>query len=83
MLTSIIVSTYNQPSMVRLVLTALDEQHYKKFEVVIADDGSTEETADTITNIRGLLNYELNFVWHKDMNSRAAAIGNKSVARNI
>ncbi len=83
MLTSIIVSTYNQPSMVRAELTALDEQHYKKFEVVIVDDDSTEETADTITNISGLLNYELNHVWHKDMNSRAAAARNKSVARNI
>lgn len=83
MLTSIIVSTYNQPSMLSLVLTALDEQHYKKMEVVIADDGSTEETADTITNISGLLNYKLNHVWHKDMNFRAAAIRNRSVARNI
>lgn len=79
MLTSIIVSTYNQPEMLRLVLTALNEQHYKEFEVIVADDGSTEETTSMLSELKNSLSYELKHVWHKDMGFRAAAIRNKAV----
>ena len=80
MLTSIIVSTYNQPVMLKLVLTALNEQTFKEFEVIVADDGSTKETLSMLSNIEGSLNYELKHVWHDDIGFRAAAIRNKAVA---
>ncbi len=79
MLTSIIISTYNQPDMLRLVLTALNEQDYKEFEVIVADDGSTEETASMLSELKSSLNYELKHVWHEDKGFRAAAIRNKAV----
>ena len=53
---SIIVSTYNRPDMLKLVLTALNEQSEKNFEVVIADDGSSEKTAEMIENLKNSLN---------------------------
>jgi len=80
MLISIIVSTYNQPDMLKLVLTALNEQTNKNFEVVIADDGSSEKTAEMIEDLKNSLNYKLKHVWHKDKGFRAAAIRNKAVA---
>ena len=80
MLTSIIVSTYNQPGMLKLVLMALNEQTFEDFEVVIADDGSTDKTAEMIKILMNSLNYRLKHVWHEDFGFRAAAIRNKAVA---
>ncbi len=80
MFTSIIVSTYNQPDMLKLVLSALNEQHNKEFEVVVADDGSTEATFNMLEPLKGSFSYELKHVWHKDKGFRAAAIRNKAVA---
>ena len=80
MLTSIIISTYNQPDMLKLVLTALNDQSNKNFEVVIADDGSNENTAEMIKDLKNTLNFKLKHVWHEDKGFRAAAIRNKAVA---
>ena len=80
MLTSIIVSTYNQPDMLKLVLTVFNEQRNKNFEVVVADDGSTDDTFRMLLEIKGSLNYELKHVWQEDIGFRAAAIRNKAVA---
>ena len=77
---SIIVSTYNRPDMLKLVLTALNEKSEKNFEVVIADDGSSEKTAEMIENLKNSLNNKLKHIWHEDMGFRAAAIRNKAVA---
>ena len=37
---SVIISVYNKPAELELVLAALERQSFKKFEIVIADDGS-------------------------------------------
>jgi len=44
--TSVILSTYNSPSWLEKVLTGYNNQTYRSFEVVIADDGSDQETID-------------------------------------
>jgi glycosyltransferase involved in cell wall biosynthesis len=80
MLTSIIVSTYNQPDMLKLVLTALNDQHDKNFEVIVADDGSTAETANMLADLSGSLSYTLKHVWQEDVGFRAGTIRNKAVA---
>ena len=46
MLISVIVTTYNKPEFLKLVLLALANQDDTHFEVIVADDGSTKETAD-------------------------------------
>ena len=43
---SIIVTTYNRPDALDAVLRGLARQSDKDFEVVVADDGSTPDTAD-------------------------------------
>lgn len=49
MLISVIVTTYNKPEFLKLVLLALANQDDTHFEVIVADDGSTKETADLFT----------------------------------
>lgn len=78
-LVSIIVSTYNRPDMLRSVLLALGKQTSKNFEVIIADDGSDEQTKILIDSIKTKLDYNITHVWQPHDGFRAAAIRNKSV----
>ncbi|MDX1782575.1 MAG: glycosyltransferase [Aequorivita vladivostokensis] len=42
------VSTYNQPEWLKKALWGFEQQLEKNFEIIIADDGSTEETKKLI-----------------------------------
>ncbi len=44
--TSIIITSYNQLSTLRLLFRSLERQTHQNFEVLIADDGSSDGTAD-------------------------------------
>lgn len=77
---SIIVSTYNRPDALRLVLLALAEQDAKDFEVIVADDGSTDETKQITESVAAKVAYNVRHVWHQHNDFRAAMIRNKSVA---
>ncbi len=43
-LASVIFTTYNHPEWLEKVLWGFENQTVKDFEIIIADDGSTEET---------------------------------------
>lgn len=77
---SIIVSTYNRPDALRLVLLALAEQDAKDFEVIVADDGSADETKQVIESVAAKVTYNIRHIWHQHNDFRAAMIRNKSVA---
>lgn len=77
---SVIVSTYNQPGFLFLVLTSLLEQDAKNFEVVIADDGSDDKTKKIIELIKSKAKYPIKHVWQQNSGFRAAMIRNKSAA---
>ena len=80
MLTSVIVSTYNRPDALKLVLEGLNGQCCKEFEVVVADDGSGEDTANMLSRLKGSLHYDLTHVWQEDQGYRLAASRNRAVA---
>lgn len=46
---SVIVPTYNRLPMLLEALRSLDEQHYRSFEVIVVDDGSTDETVEHVS----------------------------------
>ena len=50
---SVIISTYNQPEWLEKVLWSYEQQSFKNFEVVIADDGSDESTRQLIEQMQG------------------------------
>jgi glycosyltransferase involved in cell wall biosynthesis len=78
-LTSIIVTTYNRPDALRRVLLDLDRQSSDAFEVVVADDGSTGETADAMADLRDRVGYRLKHAWQEDEGFRAARARNLGV----
>ena len=77
---SLIISTYNWPDALRLCLTSVSEQSVLPAEVIIADDGSTQETAKVVNEFQKFANIEIKHVWHPDDGFRLAAIRNKAIA---
>lgn len=76
---SVLVSTYNWPEALTLVLKALNEQSYHNFEVVVADDGSTESTQLAIEKLQPDYRIPLRHIWHEDQGFRLSAIRNKAI----
>ena len=81
-LASLIVTTYNWPQSLRLVLLSLEQQTNRQFEVIVADDGSTDETRNMIEELRGSIRYPLHHVWQEDLGFRAAGCRNKAVLKS-
>ena len=78
---SLIISTYNWPNALRLCLTSVLEQSVLPSEVIIADDGSTQETAQVINEFQQNTPVEIKHIWHPDDGFRLAAIRNKAIAK--
>lgn len=76
---SLIITTYNNIQALKLILRALNRQTTSNFEVVIADDGSTDDTRKMLVTLRPQLRYSLHHVWHEDKGFRASCIRNKAV----
>jgi len=76
---TVIVSTYNNPEWLEKVLWGYSAQDYPDFEMIVADDGSTDETRQCIDMIRANTGLELNHVWHEDLGFRKTIILNRAV----
>jgi glycosyltransferase involved in cell wall biosynthesis len=77
---SVLVTTYNRPDALSLVLRALAAQSAGDFEVVVADDGSAPDTLAVIEALRAGLGYELRHVWQADEGFRAPMARNRAAA---
>ena len=75
-LISVICSTYNRPDALAASLLGLLRQADTKFEVIIADDGSTQETRQIVDLYRTRAPIRIHHVWHEDLGFRLAAIRN-------
>ncbi len=76
---SVIISTYNKPEWLEKVLWGYFAQTYKNFELIIADDGSTQETFDLIENIKPQLAFPVQHIWHEDNGFQKSQILNKAI----
>ncbi|WP_043110171.1 glycosyltransferase family 2 protein [Polycyclovorans algicola] len=76
---SVILSTFNAPHWLTKSLLGYAQQQYRDFEVVIADDGSTEETRALIARMRDETGLTLRHVWQRDDGFRKCRILNKAV----
>lgn len=78
---SIIVTTYNWPEALNLCLQSLFAQTVLPDEIIIADDGSKEETLNFINSIRKRTTIPIVHVWQEDKGFRAAEIHNKAIVK--
>jgi len=77
MRTAIILTTYNRPRALDCVLASLAKMQTQATEIIVADDGSGNETAQVVNAWETRL--PLKHVWHPDDGFRAAEIRNKAV----
>jgi glycosyltransferase involved in cell wall biosynthesis len=78
---SLIISTYNWPSALNLCLLSIRQQSVLPDEVIIADDGSAEETTHLIKQYQQDFLVPLVHVWQQDDGFQLARIRNKALAK--
>jgi glycosyltransferase involved in cell wall biosynthesis len=76
---SVIISTYNQPKWLELVLYSYDLQTVSNFELIIADDGSDESTKVVIDTFKTSSKLSVIHVWQKDEGFQKTKILNKAI----
>lgn len=76
---SIIISTYNSPLWLEKVLLGFSIQTINDFEIIIADDGSTDETKLMLKKISSETTLLITHVWHKDDGFQKTKILNKAI----
>jgi glycosyltransferase involved in cell wall biosynthesis len=76
---SVIIPTYNRSQLLSYTLDSLLEQNIGKsrFEVVIGDDGSTDDTREMIKKYEGQMNVK--YVFQEDRGYRPASARNNAI----
>jgi glycosyltransferase involved in cell wall biosynthesis len=77
---SLIVTTYEWPAALRLVLDSVAAQSRLPDEVIVADDGSGAATAALLDEWRGRLPGRVHHVWQPNEGFRAARVRNLGLA---
>jgi len=80
MKTAVIVTTYNRPDALAIVLEGYCGQSDQDFGLVVADDGSKEDTAEVVQQFARRAPFRVTHIWQEDRGFRAAAIRNRAVA---
>ena len=78
---TILVSTYNWPAALELSLRSMFSQTVLPDEIVIADDGSTAETAELIARLKQETNIPIKHIWHEDKGFRKTIVLNQAIAQ--
>ena len=78
---ALIISTYNWPQALKQTLNSVVHQTILPNEILIADDGSDERTANLIQQFKtNHPKLNIKHVWHEDNGFRLAAIRNKAIS---
>ena len=79
---SVIVSTYNWPAALNLSLLSLMRQSDHDFEIVIADDGSRQDTSNLISSFQKQSAINVIHSWQPDEGFRLAKSRNEAVKKS-
>lgn len=75
----VIITTYNSPLWLEKVLWGYENQSDSDFEVIIADDGSNDDTKKILEKFKQRDKLNILHVWHDDDGFRKTIILNKAI----
>jgi glycosyltransferase involved in cell wall biosynthesis len=78
---SILLATYNWPQALKLCLQSLERQTDLDYEIIIADDGSTDKTKHLIESIAPHFPIPITHLWQEDQGFRKTRILNEAIKR--
>lgn len=79
---SLIISTYNKPQYLSCCLKSIAGQKDFPDEIIVADDGSGEETFKVIEKFRGETSVPVYHVWQEDKGFRLARSRNNAILQS-
>ena len=79
---TLIITTYNWPESLLLVIESIKHQTILPDEVIIADDGSTKETKNLINNFKKDTDLNIIHSWQEDMGFRASRSRNNAIFKS-
>jgi len=80
MLVSLIITTFNWPEALKLSIQGALSQTYPPDEIIIADDGSSDGTADLIALMASTTDINIIHSWQRNKGFRAAKSRNRAIA---
>lgn len=79
---SVIFTTYNQPDWLEKVLVGFGAQTCLDFEILVADDGSREDTRERIAALAGQLPVPVRHLWQPDDGFRKCEAMNMAIGES-
>jgi glycosyltransferase involved in cell wall biosynthesis len=79
---SLVITTYNWPEALSMVMHSINRQTVPPFEIIIADDGSNEETRHLIQQFRNNTKVKIIHAWQKDIGYRVARSRNNGILKS-
>jgi glycosyltransferase involved in cell wall biosynthesis len=77
---SLIITTYEWPEALDLVLTSVAQQTRFPDEIIVADDGSGKPTVEVVGHWRKSLRVPVHHLWQENQGFRAARSRNRAIA---
>lgn len=78
---ALIITTYNSEEYLKATLESVMKQNTMPNEILIADDGSTEETANLIKEFQNKFSMPLKHIWQEDKGYRLAKSRNNAAKK--
>ena len=76
---SLIIAVYKDIRALELILESLADQTYKNFEVIVAEDGQSQEMKECVENARKTFTYTIKHTIQEDQGVRKARSQNNAV----
>jgi len=73
---SVIIPTYNRAQLVGRAIQSALNQTYQDFEIIVVDDGSTDNTEEAM---KGFGDERIRYIRHKENSGSSAAPGNTAI----
>jgi len=82
MFASVIFTTYNHPKWLEKTLWGFSAQSFRDFEIIVADDGSADETRAVIESLQAQIDIPIRHLWQEDDGFQKCRIMNKAIVES-